>query len=1240
MKKVISFLLIASFLLTSVLSVSAAEPVGAGYTRYEAEDMEVGNPKPSSESNHTRKEEGGHYSNGEAWAFLENRKNFADLDSTLTDVTHIIYQVNVAEAGVHTLVIGYNISEATNFAVVVNGGNPARVVGNVDTKTSTVYAELKAGENTILVSTNNDGEGPWINHDYMDVSNDVTTTDGEIIRGAEPPVVVTYTRYEAEDMEVGNSQPLSEGDYTRLEEGGHYSNGKAWAFLQRRKNFADLDSALTDVTHIIYQVNVADAGVHTLAIGYNISEATNFAVVVNGGTPARVVGNVDTKTSTVYADLKAGANTILVATNNNGEGPWMNHDYLDVSNEVTTTDGEIIRGAEPPVVITYTRYEAEDMEVGNKNPLPDPANPNDLGMSTRLEDGGHYSNGKAWAFLERRKSFADLDSALTDVTHIIYKVNVAEAGNHTMVIGYNISNPTNFAIVVNGQAPTRVVGNVETKNSTVYATLVAGENTILVATNNSGEGAWINHDYMDVSNQVTVPVVEEPPFTRYEAENMDIAYPHISENGNSTRKVDDGPYSGGWAWGFMERKKNFGDLDSALTDVTHVVYKVTVPEAGYRDVVIGYNISEPTNFAVVVASGSPIRVVGNVATKNTTIKVNLAEGENIIRVSSSLLGEGPWVNQDYLDVSKKVSIPEERPYVRYEAENMQVGNPQPKPNPDNPSDLGNSTRLVNDGPYSNGWAWGFMERKKQFGAMDPVLTDVTHVIYHVNVAQEGIHKLTFGYNISEPTNFAIVVNGGAPIRVYGNSDSKITDLYSYLVEGDNIIRASSNIQGEGPWINHDYLDVSNTSYEGINAINIRVAHGIPSVTVGGTLKFIADVYPETAEEKSITWSVKNYTGWGYIDNTGLFTAVRPGILTVKATANDGSGMYGELEFAIREATTPQVQPPVDSTENIPKADIELSKADSNSTNGNIVLPSDKLLASINNSNGNVAEFDIQLSDELLQDLGDNTNLMLNSDILKKLKESGKGLSINLKDKNGKVRYSWTFDKNEINSSKQNMTGVNLSVSLESFDDVAELNDLAKQNESAKGLVIQFAHEGILPVQSGLRIFVGDMDGFKPGTTVHLYHYNKQSGLLETLPYSSEYVVDQDGYININVIHCSDYVALQRGASDGSYVSLLDQVKVSVEDNTLHVSDNKDRSTQINYVLPPTLEFHNSNMDKASQSAIGSVSVSYSSGNERVATVDKNGKITALKQGIVDIIVTVKLYSGKTKTVYLQMMVKK
>ena len=79
----------------------------------------------------------------------------------------------------------------------------------------------------------------------------------------------------------------------------------------------------------------------------------------------------------------------------------------------------------------------------------------------------------------------------------------------------------------------------------------------------------------------------------------------------------------------------------------------------------------------------------------------------------------------------------------------------------------------------------------------------------------------------------------------------------------------------------------------VESITVRGAADATSVAKSGTLQMIADISPPNATDNTVTWSVSPGTGTASIDaESGLLTGTGEGTVTVRATANDGSGVYG------------------------------------------------------------------------------------------------------------------------------------------------------------------------------------------------------------------------------------------------------------------------------------------------------------------------------------------------------------
>ena len=66
----------------------------------------------------------------------------------------------------------------------------------------------------------------------------------------------------------------------------------------------------------------------------------------------------------------------------------------------------------------------------------------------------------------------------------------------------------------------------------------------------------------------------------------------------------------------------------------------------------------------------------------------------------------------------------------------------------------------------------------------------------------------------------------------------------------------------------------------------------------GTYQVKAVVLPIDTTDKSLTWEISNGMDKANVNQSGLVTAAKNGTATVKATVNDGSGVFGTLDIII------------------------------------------------------------------------------------------------------------------------------------------------------------------------------------------------------------------------------------------------------------------------------------------------------------------------------------------------------
>jgi hypothetical protein len=271
------------------------------------------------------------------------------------------------------------------------------------------------------------------------------------------------------------------------------------------------------------------------------------------------------------------------------------------------------------------------------------------------------------------------------------------------------------------------------------------------------------------------------------------------------------------------------------------------------------------------------------------------------------------------------------------------------------------------------------------------------------------------------------------------------------------------------------------------------------------------------------------------------------------------------------------------------------------------------------------------------------NIILDPDIISLAKDTEKDLNITVKDEDGKEAYSWNFKGSDLAASDKDIGQMDLSISVQRAEENEELVKLLGISQTGSdyqnSILINFGHHGDLPAQASVRIYVGDM-GYSEGNRLYLYYRNPETGKLNTLPHSSNYVVDQDGYITVNIIHCSGYVLLPRQAKSDMITSLRKQISISPKKLTLKLGSKKNSTTTIQVNLPKTLEQVDNLKDKTSTSVLGAVTITYKSNNTKVADVNNKGKITAKKAGKAEITVTVTLYSGKIKTYKVSVTVNK
>jgi hypothetical protein len=152
-------------------------------------------------------------------------------------------------------------------------------------------------------------------------------------------------------------------------------------------------------------------------------------------------------------------------------------------------------------------------------------------------------------------------------------------------------------------------------------------------------------------------------------------------------------------------------------------------------------------------------------------------------------------------------------------------------------------------------------------------------------------------NATDKTVTWLIINGKEKATI------NTTGLVTAVDNGTVTISAGANV---GSFVFPVYgflvITISNQIVP-VSGITVTGAGGVTKITSdNGTLQLSAAVLPVNATDQTVTWSIINGTGEAIINATGLVTAVNNGTVTARATAIDGSGVFGTLIITISPLT--------------------------------------------------------------------------------------------------------------------------------------------------------------------------------------------------------------------------------------------------------------------------------------------------------------------------------------------------
>jgi len=177
----------------------------------------------------------------------------------------------------------------------------------------------------------------------------------------------------------------------------------------------------------------------------------------------------------------------------------------------------------------------------------------------------------------------------------------------------------------------------------------------------------------------------------------------------------------------------------------------------------------------------------------------------------------------------------------------------------------------------------------------PVVSDPTGQIAKADSPNAPAFTMTYAYN-SSTNNFTVTI-------------STVTNG-EYSFDGNTYSGTNTTTANTGDFVTGyaRYKETNELNASPATSSSLTLPVPVTSITVtgtdeadiitadGGTLQMLVNVQPAEATQ-TVTWSISSGSG-ANISASGLLTAIANGTVTVRATASDGSGIYGEKSITI------------------------------------------------------------------------------------------------------------------------------------------------------------------------------------------------------------------------------------------------------------------------------------------------------------------------------------------------------
>lgn len=237
-------------------------------------------------------------------------------------------------------------------------------------------------------------------------------------------------------------------------------------------------------------------------------------------------------------------------------------------------------------------------------------------------------------------------------------------------------------------------------------------------------------------------------------------------------------------------------------------------------------------------------------------------------------------------------------------------------------------------------------------------------------------------------------------------------------------------------------------------------------------------------------------------------------------------------------------------------------------------------------------------------------IVLHQDALILAKESGQNLTINITNGDSKS-YTVSIPASELK--KVTSTSKELNVAVTMVKDI-------KVAANSQG-VLSIGSEGTLIAGMVITVPVRDILSLPAGKKVFIYQKNAKTGKLEEVPNNVK-TIAKNGTLKLSTLSGGTYVICTEKVKEA--IKLVDRVTVSVKNSVT-----QGKKLKISVDLPKEIA-------KVSTFVYGDplgqeeAKVTYQISNKDIATVSKDGTVTAKKKGTVKITITVTLENGQKK----------